>query len=123
MEPASAPRPHLRKLLYIIFSEPTSEWGAAHRHEIHHEHLAHQYEIERRGIMFAAGPFVDEAGKPMGPGMIIIRANSEAEARAVADADPYHSKGYRKYRLQRWMMNEGSFGLKLQFSDGTYTID
>jgi uncharacterized protein YciI len=73
--------------------------------------------------MFAAGPFVDEAGKPFGPGMIIIRAESEAEARAIADADPYHKGGFRTYRLQRWMMNEGSFGVRLNYSDGSFTID
>jgi uncharacterized protein YciI len=118
---ASGERKHLRKLLYIIFSEPTST--AEERRAVHHEHLAHQYELERRGIMFAAGPFVDEAGKPFGPGMIIIRAESEAEARAIADADPYHKGGFRTYRLQRWMMNEGSFGVRLNYSDGSFTID
>ena len=59
----------------------------------------------------------------MGPGMIIIRANSEAEARAIADADPYHRGGFRSYRLQRWMMNEGSFGVRLRYSDGGFEID
>ena len=118
---AGAPRKHLRKMLYIIFSEPTST--AEQRQAVHQDHLAHQYDLERRGIMFAAGPFVDEAGKPMGPGMIIIRANSEAEARAIADADPYHRGGFRSYRLQRWMMNEGSFGVRLRYSDGGFEID
>ncbi len=120
---APAPRAHLRKHLYIIFSEPASELAAEQRHTVHPQHLAHQYDIEARGIMFAAGPFIDEAGKTQGPGMIIIRAANEAEARAIADADPYHKLGYRKYRLQKWSLNEGSFGVKLQFSDGTCTID
>jgi uncharacterized protein YciI len=120
---APAQRPHLRKQLYIIFSEPASDWGAEKRHTVHGEHLAHQYDIEARGIMFAAGPFIDEAGKPQGPGMIIVRAANEAEARAIADADPYHKLGYRKYRLQKWSLNEGSFGLKIRFSDGAHTID
>ncbi len=123
MADATAPRAHLRKQLYIIFSEPASDWGAEQRHTVHPQHLAHQYDIEARGIMFAAGPFIDEAGKPQGPGMIIIRAANEAEARAVADADPYHKHGFRKYRLQKWSLNEGAFGLKLRFSDGAYTID
>ncbi len=119
---ASEPRKHLRKSLYIIFSEPVPGM-AEKRHLIHPEHLAHQYDIEARGVMFAAGPFVDEADKPQGPGMIIIRASNESEARAIADADPYHAKGFRSYRIQRWSLNEGSFGVKLKFSDGTYAID
>jgi uncharacterized protein len=117
-----APRTHLRKQLYIIFSEPVPE-KAEERHKVHDQHLAHQYDIEARGIMFAAGPFIDEAGKPQGPGMIIIRAADEAEARAIADADPYHRLGYRTYRLQKWSLNEGSFGLRLRYSDGSYSID
>ncbi len=121
MTEAGAPRKHLRKMLYIIFSEPTST--ADERRAVHHEHLAHQYDLEQRGVMFAAGPFVDEAGAPSGPGMIIIRASSEAEARAIADTDPYHKGGFRKYRLQRWMLNEGSFGVRLNFSDGSYAIE
>jgi len=122
-EASAAPRKHLRKPLYIIFSEPVSATTAEQRHAIHPAHLARQYELEERGILFAAGPFVDEAGKPQGPGMIIVRAANEAEARAIAEADPYHRQGFRKFRIQKWMLNEGSFGLRLKFSDGSYEID
>ena len=45
------------------------------------------------------------------------------EARAIADSDPYHKGGFRSYRLQRWVMNEGTLGLRLNFSDGSYSID
>jgi uncharacterized protein len=120
-EAGETPRKHLGKLLYIIFSEPTSTAEA--RRAVHQEHLAHQYDLERRGILFAAGPFLDDGGKPFGPGMIIVRAGSEAEARAIADSDPYHKGGFRTYRLQRWALNEGTFGLRVNFSNGTYTID
>ena len=119
--PTSPPRKHLGKLLWVILSEPTST--AEERRAVHHEHLAHQYDLEARGILFAAGPFLDQDDKPRGPGMIIIRANSEAEAREIADRDPYHRCGYRSYRLERWKLSEGSFGLRLHYSDGTYTIE
>ena len=118
---AEPERAHLRKQFWIIFSEPVANSGD--RRAVHHLHLAHQYDLEARGVLFAAGPFLDDAGKPYGPGMIIIRANSEAEARAIADSDPYHKGGFRSYRLQHWSMNEGTFGLRVNFSNGTYTID
>jgi uncharacterized protein YciI len=114
-------RAHLRKPLYIIFSEPTEKAGD--RHAIHPQHLARQYELEATGVLFAAGPFTNEDGKPQGPGMIIIRAANEAEARAVADADPYHQQGFRKYRLQKWMLNEGTLGLRVNLSNQTISVD
>ena len=118
---ADAPRKHLRKPFWIIFSEPAP--GAGDRSAAHPEHLAHQYDLEARGILFAAGPFLGADGKPSGPGMIIIRAASEAEARAIAEADPYHKLGLRTFRLQRWMLNEGTLGLRVNFSTGAYEFD
>ena len=115
------PRKHLGKLLYIIFSEPTST--AEERRAVHAQHLAHQYALERDGTLFAAGPFVGEDGKPYGPGMIIVRATSEAEARAIAESDPYHRGGFRSFRLQRWMLNEGALGLRIHYSNGTVSVD
>jgi len=114
-------RKHLGKELWVIFSDPTST--AEERRAVHAEHLAHQYELEASGVLFAAGPFLDEAGKPRGPGMIIIRAADEAAARAIADRDPYHRGGFRTYRLERWRVSEGTFGLRVMFSNGTYSID
>ena len=117
----SEARQHLGKELWVIFSEPTST--AEQRRAVHAEHLAHQYALEASGVLFAAGPFLDEAGKPRGPGMIIIRAVSELEARAIADRDPYHRGGFRNYRLERWKLSEGTFGLRVNYSNGTYSID
>ena len=114
-------RKHLDKELWVILSEPTST--AEQRRAVHAEHLAHQYDLEASGILFAAGPFLDDAGKPRGPGMIIIRAENETSARAIADRDPYHRGGFRTYRLERWKLSEGTFGLRVNFSNGTYSID
>jgi uncharacterized protein YciI len=117
----SAARTHLGKELWVIFSDPAEKAGD--RRAVYPQHIAHQYDLEARGILFAAGPFLDETGKPRGPGMIIIRAKDEAEARAIADSDPFHVQGYRTYRLERWRLNEGTFGLRVNYSNGTYQID
>ena len=111
----------LHKRLYIIFSEPTDKAGD--RRKVFPRHIAYQLEIEKKGILFAAGPFVDARGKPQGPGMIVVRAKNMAEARRVADADPFHKLGYRKYRIQAWEVNEGGFNLRVKFSDGSFTLD
>jgi uncharacterized protein YciI len=86
------------------------------------EHLAHQIKLEKQGIMFGAGPLAGEDGARVG-GMIIIRASSFAEARAIADSDPYHRNGLRTYTLTRWTVNEGSYTVRVNYSDQTMTIE
>ena len=111
----------LHKRLYVIFSEPTEKTGD--RRKVFPKHIAYQLEIERKGILFAAGPFVNSKGKPQGPGMIVIRAKSMAEAKRVAEADPFHKLGFRKFRIQAWEINEGGFNINVKFSTRTYTIE
>jgi len=111
----------LHKRLYVIFSEPTEKTG--NRRKVFPKHIAYQLEIERKGILFAAGPFVNSKGKPQGPGMIVIRAKSMAEAKRVAEADPFHKLGFRKFLIQAWEINEGGFNINVKFSTGTYTIE
>ena len=111
----------LHKRLYIIFSEPTEKTGD--RRKIFPKHIEYQLKIEREGKLFAAGPFVDAKGKPQGPGMIVVRAKNMAAAKRIAEADPFHKQGFRKFRIQAWDVNEGGFNLHVKFSDGTYTLD
>jgi uncharacterized protein YciI len=113
-------RNFLGRNLYVIVTTPV-----APREELDKilpEHLKHQIRLEKDGIMFAAGPLTGEDGNRVG-GLIVIRADSFAAARAIADSDPYHKRGLRKYTLQRWTVNEGSYGLRVNYSDQTVTIE
>ena len=80
------------------------------------DHLDYQVSLEERGIMFAAGPLFDRDGAPPRAGLIIIRADSFAEADEIAKADPMHARGLRTYTLDKWQINEGGFTLKVQFA-------
>ena len=89
------------------------------------EHLEYQLELERKGIMFGAGPLFEQ-DKPKGPpvaGMIIIRADSMEEAREIADADPMHKAGVRSYTLRKWFLNEGSLEVSLKFSAQDFELE
>ncbi len=86
------------------------------------EHLDHQIGLEKSGIMFAAGPMANPDATPAG-GLIVIRAMDFAEAKAIADSDPFHKSGLRSYTLRRWTVNEGSYSLRVTYSDQKVTID
>ena len=80
-------------------------------------HLAYQAEQEAAGTLAFAGPLSDDSGEHMeGRGLIVYRAASPEEARALADADPMHAEGVRRYTLRRWLINEGSLRLDVRLS-------
>ena len=108
----------LRKRLWVVITK-----AVAPREELDkvlEAHLMHQIRLEKEGIMFGAGPLSNADGSPTGTGMIIIRAESEAEARRIADQDPFHAKGLRTYTLQQWSLNEGRVTITIDYSDQTY---
>ncbi len=80
-------------------------------------HLAYQAEQESKGTLAFSGPMSDETGEEMqGMGLIIYRADSMETARLLAEADPMHQSGARRFTLRRWMINEGSINLNVALS-------
>ena len=107
----------LRKQLYVVFTTPTK--GMAPVMANLKEHLDFQIDLERRGIMFGAGPFWNDAEDAWeGEGMVIIRAGSLVEAKAIAESDPMHKAGARSFTVRSWLLNEGTVTVKLTYSDG-----
>ena len=119
-EAASMTHDFLGKELYVIFSTPLKP-----REELAPvlpEHLAHQVAIEKKGILFAAGPMFEDGAKSPIRGMIIVRAANFDEARAIAESDPFHKAGLRSFTVEKWVMNEGSYTVTVNYSDQTATI-
>ena len=118
-EPAVNTEKFLRKHFWVIETRqvPGKEIPPA----MMQAHLAHQVKLEKAGILFAAGPVMTEGESQFG--MIVIRATSRDEARKIADSDPMHQGGFRRYVLRDWMVNEGRVNVKLNFSDGTYSFE
>ena len=81
-----------------------------------------QVALEKAGIMYGAGPMFEKGGERPAFGMIIVRANSFEEADAIAAEDPFHKAGLRKYEIHRWMLNEGSYTVTVNYSDQSMTI-
>lgn len=111
----------LNKDLYVVFTIPTNGMGPVM--ENIEAHLKFQVSLEEKGIMFGAGPFwEDNETDWKGEGMVIIRANSLAEAREIAASDPMHSSGARSFTVRPWLLNEGTLNIKLDYSKGIFEI-
>ena len=110
----------LAKSLYVIYTWPVVPHDQVMAQM--DKHLARQIQLERDGIMFGAGPLFDPGSDRPAGGMVVVRAASFEEAEAIAQADPMHASGVRAYKIQRWMLNEGSVTLTVNYSDQTMKL-
>ncbi len=81
-------------------------------YEVHlpaHRHYLEQLHAD--GTLVLSGPFTDRRG-----GMVLIRAPSEAAARAIAEADPLVKHGVDTYELRHWRITGGD-PQRLQLED------
>jgi uncharacterized protein len=112
----------LAKQLYVIFTTPTG--GIEPILANMKDHLAFQMDLERQGIMFAAGPnWAADEEHWDGDGMVVIRAESLAAAHMIAERDPMHARGARTFKVRPWMINEGTVKVRLDYSTGRFQID
>jgi uncharacterized protein YciI len=111
----------LQKQLYAIFTSPVGGIepilaGMA-------DHLAFQVSLEKEGILYAAGPmWSDDEKHWAGEGLVVVRAGSRSEAMAIAERDPMHAKGARRFTVRPWMINEGTVTIRLDSSSQTFAI-
>ena len=83
------------------------------------EHLNYMIELERKGKLFASGPFGNPA---RGDGMTVVRAKDIDEAREIANNDPFVVNGIRTYKIEPWTVMEGSLNVTVNFSDRSSNI-
>ena len=102
----------LRKKLYVILSKGGT--SPDRLQERLPAHLEFMIDLEKRGILFASGPL---DGGARGDGLTIVRAASLEEAKQVASGDPFVVQGLRSFEVREWTVMEGSFGIKVNFSD------
>lgn len=110
----------LRKKFYVLLSKPVVPFERLR--PVLAEHLQYMIGLEKRGMLFASGPLADAQGPPKGEGLTILRAADAAEARAIAEADPFYKNGLRTFELKEWTIMEGMLGLRVHFSDKTIEL-
>ena len=100
-----ASRAMLQKQLYAIFTTPVDGLGPVFANM--EDHLAFKIDLEKQGVMFAAGPMWTEDGESWeGDGLVIVRAESRKAAIAIGERDPMHKSGARRFHVRPWLINE-----------------
>jgi len=110
----------LRKKLYVVLSKGGATPEALG--SVLPEHLEFMIGLEKRGVLFASGPLTSAPGQPLGDGLTVLRASSVDEARDIAAADPFVTKGIRTFDLREWTVMEGSLGVRVNLSDQSVEI-
>jgi uncharacterized protein len=105
----------LRKKLYVVLSKGGAAPEEIAKHLPHH--LEYMIGLEKKGVLFASGPLAEAGGATRGDGLTILRAESAAAARKIAEADPFVVNGLRSFELREWTVMEGSLGIKVNLSD------
>jgi uncharacterized protein YciI len=73
--------------------------GRALNPDVIDRHAAHLSELDRSGRLLLAGPIPELPG-----GLIILRVDSLAAAKGVAEEDPLVRGGFQTYELGTWLI-------------------
>ena len=82
------------------------------RLDTRNDHVAFLNDLNAKGALKFAGPFLDSEGKPNGS-LVVIEAADPAAAKTVADADPYARAGLFAsvdIRAWNWVFNHPANG-------------
>ena len=83
---------------YLIFLYPIPERPLSR--EVVNLHAIHMAELDDSGKLVVAGPIVERSGE-----LIVLRAESAAEAMAIAEEDPLVRGAYQTYELATWLVS------------------
>jgi uncharacterized protein len=113
-------RKMLRKKLFVLMTNPIVP--PEFLQPFLSAHLEYMIDLEKRGLVFASGPLTDGEGPPTGQGLTVLRAKDAAEARALAEADPFYVHGLRGFILKEWTVMEGRLSLSVNLSDQSVEV-
>lgn len=112
--------PLLHRTLFVCLSEPVAAPEKIFPHIP--DHLRHLVAMEKRGVLLASGPFLDN-GEIGLRSMMIIRAKDRAEATRIAQEETLHKLGLRRFTIEEWQLNQGRISVQIDFSDQKGGLD
>jgi uncharacterized protein YciI len=89
--------------------------NAPSREELRRPHKEYMARLESEGRLFGAGLLRN--------GMFILRAETRAEAEAIAFQEPNTKAGLRTMKVIPWARGEGDINISISFTNGTVKID
>ena len=112
----------LRRKLYAIFGKTVV--SPEKLMPLLPAHLEYLIGLEKRGLLFASGPFTTEVGAgPLGGGgLTVLRVASADEAREIAELEPFAKNGLRTFEIKEWTIMEGTLGLRVNLSDQSVEV-
>jgi uncharacterized protein YciI len=110
----------LRKKLYVLISKPLVP--PEKLKPLLATHLDYMVDLEKRGVLFASGPLTEPDGAPSGHGLTVLRVKDAAEARRIAQAEPFFAQGLRSFELKEWTVMEGMLGVRVNLSDQSVEV-
>jgi uncharacterized protein len=111
--------PMLKKTLFVALSKAVAPSDQMFPYVA--DHLRYMNELEKRGILFASGPFVQE-GVLVGDGLTILRAESLEQARKLMEEEPLIKLGMRTFDLKKWELREGRISIHLDASQSSFIL-
>jgi uncharacterized protein YciI len=113
-------------LCFTTLVEPPPA-NAPSRADLRRPHKEYMARLESEGRLFGAGLLKNdnenETTSDLGYGMFILRAETRAEAEAIAFAEPNTKAGHRTMRVVPWLRGEGDLNISISFTNGTVKID
>lgn len=107
---------------FLCFTEPADGVTEADLRPHLAVHKAWLAGLEESSELLFAGPMLDDEYRYSGSGLLVLRAGSIAEAKAIADRDPFHTNRLREYRIVPWQINEGRIDIHLSLSDSIFRV-
>jgi uncharacterized protein YciI len=108
-----------KKPLFVVLRTPKNLDCFSELLEVH---LQWAIAAEKRGEIFASGPFVGDGVPGALGGMTLLRAASLEEARQLVAEDPFIREGVYDVHIRQWLMMEGEITVKIRFSDRSYEV-
>ena len=113
-------------LCFTTLVEPPPA-NAPPRADLRRPHKEYMARLESEGRLFGAGLFKNdkenETSSDLGYGMFILRAETRAEAEAIAFQEPNTKAGLRTMRMVPWARGEGDINISISFTNGTVKVD